>query len=185
MLNFIKYKMDKKLIKKDLIEDEEGRAIIDITIKDRSEVLSPFISDNKETINNEFANFLDNAVKSVPPKQKLHLKVSCKDITQSDKKIFENAIKNYYLNSALESERKLNNNIKIFFLMLLFSAVSLTALFLMNYFSAHWLIAEVFDIITWVFIWEAVDLLAFQRNMIRYEKFRNLSLYECKISINE
>ena len=182
MLNFLRFQRDKKIINKNLEKDEEGRVVIDITIKDRSEVLSPFVIENKETINNEFANMLDNAVKSVPPKQKLHLKISCQEIEEKDKNIFESAIKNYYLNSSLECERKLKNNMKIFCIMVVLSLLSLGILFLVNFFSVYWLVTEVFDIVVWVFVWEAVDLIAFQRNMIKYERNRNLSLYECFIS---
>lgn len=184
MFNFLRYQKEKKMVRKDNKEDEKGRAIIDLTIKDRSEVLSPFVIDKKETINNEFASILDNAVKSVPPKQNLHLEVTCQGISEEDESIFQRAIKNYYYNSTLESERKLSNNMKIFFIMVILSILSLVALFLVNFFSAYWLLVEVIDIIVWVFVWEAVDLIAFQRSMLRYERNRNLSLYNCYISFN-
>ena len=65
MFKFVKYFKDKKLIAKDRPVDSEGRAIVDIKIKDKSEVLSPFVIDGQEIINAEFANLIDNTVKSI------------------------------------------------------------------------------------------------------------------------
>lgn len=182
MLNFLKYHSEKKLINNQIKEDKEGRALIEIDIKDKSEVLSPFFAQNKETINDEFANFLDNTVKSIPPKQQLHLQFSCQQIQTEDEEVFSKAVKNYYLNSSLETERKLLNNTKIFLVMIMLSLLALGVLFLVHYFNVFWLIQEVFDIIVWVFVWEAVDIFVFQRSMLKYEKQRSLSLYNSNIT---
>ena len=66
--------------------------------------------------------------------------------------------------------------------MAIMSLITLTALFLVNYFEVNWLIIEVFDIIVWVFVWEAVDLLAFQRSMIVFDRQRSYKVYKSKIS---
>ena len=184
MLNFLRYYKEKKLIGGDVRQDEKGRALIEIEIKDKSEVLSPFYAQDKETINNEFANFLDNFSKSFPPRQELHLSFNCSEVNTQDEEIFSRAVKNYYLNSTIEAERKLANNTKLLLVMILFSLISLTALFLVHHFGAFWLIEEVFDIVVWVFVWEAVDSFAFQRSLLRYERQRNLSLYNSHISFN-
>ena len=184
MLNFLRYYKEKKLIGGEVRQDEKGRALIEIEIKDKSEVLSPFYAQNKETINNEFANFLDNFTKSFPPSQGLHLSINCPEVKPEDEDVFSRAVKNYYLNSTIEAERKISNNTKLLLVMILLSIISLTALFLVHYFDVFWLIEEVFDIIAWVFVWEAVDIFAFQRSLLRYEKQRNLSLYNSFISFD-
>lgn len=84
MLNFLRYYKEKKLIGGEVRQDEKGRALIEIEIKDKSEVLSPFYAQNKETINNEFANFLDNFTKSFPPSQGLHLSINCPEVKPED-----------------------------------------------------------------------------------------------------
>lgn len=182
MFKFVKYFKDKKLIVKDRPVDSEGRAIVDIKIKDKSEVLSPFVIDGQEVINAEFANLIDNTVKSIPPNQSINLNIDCDKLTDSDKTSFALAIKNYYKNSTLDSQRKMDNNTKILLLMLVLSIISLTALFLVNFFSVNWLIVELVNIVAWVFIWESIDLFVFQRSMQRYEKLRYLALYNCHIT---
>lgn len=66
--------------------------------------------------------------------------------------------------------------------MIALSFLSLTVLFITNFFSAPWIVVEVFDIIAWVFVWEAVDLLAFQRSLLRYDKQHDQALYKMKIT---
>lgn len=182
MFKFVKYFKDKKLIAKGRPVDSEGRAIVDIKIKDKSEVLSPFVIDGQEIINAEFANLIDNTVKSIPPTQSINININCDKLTDSDKTSFALAIKNYYKNSTLDSQRKMDNNTKILILMLVFSIISLVALFLVNFFNVNWIIIEIVDIIAWVFTWESIDLLVFQRSMQRYEKLRYLALYNCHIT---
>lgn len=184
MFNIFKYNKERKLIDKDVVCDENDKDLINITIKDKQEVLSPFILDNKETINVEFANLLDNTMKSIPPQKDIHLNLHCLNIKEEDKNTFSQAIKNYYFNSSLDSQRKLKNNTKTLMIMIILSIISLTALFLVNYFEVHWLICEVIDIVAWVFVWEGVDIFAFQRSITRFERRRNYALYSCEITFN-
>lgn len=182
MFNFIKFAKKRPKIKKDIKRDEQGNALFEIAIKDKSEVLAPFSLDNKDTINVEFANVLDNTAKSFSKKEKLHLNLRCNNLTDKEKESFLLAIKNFYFNSLLEDERKLKNNALLFWAMIALSFLSLTMLFITNFFSAPWIVVEVFDIIAWVFVWEAVDLLAFQRSLLRYDKQHDQALYKMKIT---
>lgn len=156
--------------------------MVEIGIKDKTEVLAPFALDGKETINVEFANLLDNVSKSIPPKENMHLKLKCEKLTDKEKQDFSMAIKNYYFNSLIDNQRKLHNNSLIFWSMIAISLLFLAILFIANHFDAPWIITEVLDIIAWVFVWEAVDLLAFQRSIYQYEMNRDLVLYKMKIS---
>ena len=184
MLKFLKFYKEKKLIEQDRPKDKYGRAIINITIKDKDEVLSPFIIDNNEAISADFANHIDNAVKSIPPKQDINININCENLKEEDKTHFSLAIKNYYKNSVLDNQRKIKTNLKLFLIMIVLSLLSITVLFLFDYFNVNWLIKEIIDIITWVFVWEAVDIMVFQRAMIIYERQRDLALFNSFITFN-
>ena len=73
---------------------------IHISIKDNSEIISPFSEDNLAVINSEFASFLENSVKDVPIKQDLTLEITTQ---KGDLNTISNAVKNYY-NSLLYSQ---------------------------------------------------------------------------------
>lgn len=182
MFNFIKHLKRRKKLTREFKHDKNGNALVEIGIKDKTEVLAPFALDGKETINVEFANLLDNVSKSIPPKENMHLKLKCEKLTDKEKQDFSMAIKNYYFNSLIDNQRKLHNNSLIFWSMIAISLLFLAILFIANHFGAPWIITEVLDIIAWVFVWEAVDLLAFQRSIYQYEMNRDLVLYKMKIS---
>lgn len=182
MFSFWKLKKEKEKIIKDLKEDDKGNALFNICIKDKDEVLSPFYYDDKEVINVEFANMLDNVVSSVPLKKGVHLSLKCSDINDSEKERYSKAIKNYYENKMVDSFIKLKNNRNLLILTIFLAMISLVGLFLVNFYSAPWIIVEVVDVIAWVFVWEAVDLTAFKRALIRHEYYRARSLYKSKIS---
>lgn len=182
MFNFIKHLQNKKKLIREFEHDNQGNVLIQINIKDKNEILAPFALDGKETINVEFANVLDNVSKSVPPKETMHLNLKCENITEKEMENFSTAIKNYYFNSLIENQRKLHNNSLLFWSMIAISLLFLAILFVANHFNAPWIVSEVLDIIAWVFVWEAVDLLAFQRSIYQYEMNRNLVLYKMKIS---
>ena len=53
--------------------DKKGRAIVEINVSDADSLMSVYDSDGKEVLSNETANFIDNAIKGIPPKKELHL----------------------------------------------------------------------------------------------------------------
>ena len=150
--------------------------------KDKSEVLSPFFYDEKEVINVEFAGMLDNIISSVPFKKKVHLSLACEGIVEEEKQRYSRAIKNYYENKMRDTQNRLKNNRNMIIITMILALISLTGLFLVNYFNAPWMLVEVVDVIVWVFVWEVVDLTAFQRMLIKYEYNRARCLYQSKIT---
>ena len=78
-----------------------------ISLNDSKNVISPFAENNQKVISGDFAEFLENAVKDVPIKEDLTLEITTK---KYDHETISTAIKNYYYNEFVESERKLKNN---------------------------------------------------------------------------
>lgn len=184
MIKIINYLKERNKIRKEFEKDEEGRAIVNISIRDKEQVLSPFCYEEKETIKEEFAGLLDNIIKSVPPKQKVRLVISGEDIDNAEKESFALAIKNHYANKILDSQLRLKNAYMIFAICVVLSILSLGLLFLVNYLNAPYILIEVVDILAWVFVWEAADVLIFQRGLIQLEKSRYTALYKSKICYN-
>lgn len=184
MIKFVEHLKERKKIKKDFDKDEEGRAIVNISIRDKEQVLSPFHYEDKEIINEEFAGMLDNIAKSVPLKQQINLSIKCENITESEKEEFSEATKNYYENKILDSQIRMKKAYSIFAVCVVLSIISLGLLFLAHFFKAPEILTEVVDILVWVFVWEATDVIVFQRGTIRLEKSRYYALYKSKITFN-
>ena len=182
MLKFLSYVKSKRKLSREFLKDEQGNPYLEIEVHDKSEVVSPYSVDGKQSINVEFASLLDNVGKSLSPKDKLHLNIKTENWKDEETEDFSLAIKNYFANSLIETQRKISKNFKIFWIMVAFSLLFIGALFLADYFSAPFIVTEVIDIITWGFVWEAVDVIAFQRTLYRYELEHDQVIYNMKIT---
>jgi len=119
-----RFKKIKKRVKDDVFDlDEQGREIVDITIKDMDDMLSAYSPDGKDNISPELANVIDNATKSTNYYKDIHLRFTCEKHPPEKEEQYKNAIKNYYINEFAERERKLHNNLLIASSMFLISIV--------------------------------------------------------------
>lgn len=183
MFNFLSYfKKRKNYLKKEFCRDSNGNPVVEVKIDDKSEVIAPFAVDGKLSINVEFANLLDNLGKSLSPKENLQFNIKCDSWSDDEKFDVASAIKHYYFNSLIQMERKLRNNLRLFWIMVAFSVIFVATLFLADYFGAPFIVTEVIDIIVWGFVWEAVDLATFQRSLFQHEYDHSKVIYNMKIT---
>ena len=170
-------------IKNDPFElDEEGREIVDISILDSDEMLSVYNPDGKQRISDEMAQVIDNSIKTTSYNKDIHLRFTCAKVTPEKEALYQNAIVNYYINEFGEHETRLHNNSIISLVVFILSIVSFGLLFLLKSLDVFWLITEFIDVVAWVFAWETVDLLFFQRQLIKYEERKNLKVIYAKIT---
>lgn len=186
MFNFVAYFKNKhKHVKRDFEHDEEGNPFVEVGVRDKSEVIAPFSVDGKLSINMELASTLDNLGKSLSPKDRLHFNIKCENWSDQEKFDLASAIKYYFSNCMIETQRKLESNFKIFLTMVALSIFFVLLLFLADFIAAPFIVIEVIDIITWGFVWEAVDLIAFQRKLYLFEYNRDKVIYNMKITFDK
>ena len=181
---FKRFSETKKKIKNDKFDvDEEGREIVDITItKGEEDFLSDFRPDGKEVISEDVAKMIESSTKSTSYNKDIHLRFSCKNLSAEKALTYQNAVRNYFTNEFAEKERSLQNNLLITILVFALAILSFGALFLCRTLGAPWAIEEFLDIVAWVFGWETVDLIFFQRQLIKYEQRKNIKIIYSKIT---
>lgn len=149
--------------------DENNRFIINMTVIDKSSFLSPFCGD-EPIISSEVSAYLENTIKYVPPTFDFSIKIKNENITEQEKLIYKQAIKNYYHNNIQKLKRDVFRN-NIVSLGMTFVGVLVIAIMLIL--SSKGVINEVWnavlEIIGWVFIWEAVDKFFFERHHLKTE----------------
>ena len=151
---------------------------IHINITDTNQVLSPYSEDNKVVINSEFASFLQNSVKDVSVKNDLTLEISSKNC---DIDTLSNAIKNYYTNEFIDSQRKLRYNLIFSIMTFAIGLIALAFSMLYEVLNFHIIIIGALDIFTWVFMWEAFDKFFFGRSELKYNQYRQMNFINAKI----
>lgn len=143
---------------------EDDLAIINITILDKSQFLSP-VCGNNVVISHEVSDYLDNAIKVIPSSYNIKVLINTDDELHFD--IYERAIKNYYSNNLKQDLRDLAKNKLISALILLIGIIVISVLIFLKLKNLGELFSTILEIIGWVFIWQATDMFFFERNKIK------------------
>lgn len=181
-----RFKKIRQTVKDDKFDlDDEGREIVDITISDSENLLSIYNPDGKKIISTEMANVIDNSTKSTSINKDIHLRFSCNSNSPEKEDIYKQAIKNYYLNEFADKERRLHNNFLITIFVFVMAVLFLTLFFILEKVNCPWYLNYFIEIVAWVFAWETVDLIFFQRQLIRYEQRKDLQIIYAHITFLE
>ena len=181
-----RFKKIRQTVKDDKFDlDDEGREIVDITISDSENLLSIYNPDGKKIISTEMANVIDNSTKSTSINKDIHLRFSCNSNSSEKEDIYKQAIKNYYLNEFADKERRLHNNFLITIFVFVMAVLFLALFFILEKVNCPWYLNYFIEIVAWVFAWETVDLIFFQRQLIRYEQRKDLQIIYAHITFLE
>ena len=178
----LKEKLKNHAKKHNEILDEEGRSVINITVYNDDDFLSPYACDTEEIISSEVSEFLEHSVKNVSPKSSLHLHIKSNEIDETEQVKYRTAIKNYYFTKLIDIKRQLRKLTLISIVFMLASLVIFACSAFIPFLSSTPVINEFVIVIGWVFAWEAVDLFCIQRNQINIEKMRYTNLMYAKIT---
>lgn len=153
---------------------EPRTQVLNITVNDKTNFISPYSKTGTPIINYDVADFLENSVKAFTPRDSIVLNVHSDVITPNERSEFSQAIKNYYSLKQQDVIRDLKR--KTFFATIM-CLIGIFALALMiigsRFYNEIW--TECVDIFAWVFIWEAVDLFFIQKGTLKilYKRYDN------------
>ena len=177
----LKKSVDKELSMRKHERDENGCVVINMTVNDDSGFLSPFSENNMSVISTDVADFIENNTHSLPPNEKLCLKIHSDCIDDNEKEVYKNAIKEYYAEKYLANEKELKRNYVIAFLLLLAGIFVMTvSIFLNEHNIEIW--SYVVDIASWVLLWEAVDIFLLESKSLTFLRKRYLSYLSMNIT---
>lgn len=158
----------------DLLEvkiDEDKRIVVEMQVLDDSNFLSPYCS-NYYIANDEVISYLNNRVKNLNVKAPLRIIIYSNVINEDEKMIYTKAIKNYYLNEKKQLMSDLFNNMIISLIMFGIGLIIISIMIFMSFQESKELWTTVFDIVGWVFVWEAVDKFFFERRKLKRDFLR-------------
>ncbi len=157
--------------------DEEGRAIINMVVKNDDSFLSAYSEHNTPTVSSEVAEFIESSTHYLKPNQPLTLRIHSDAIDEEEMEIYRVAIKEHYLKKYIESKREFRFNITSVLLLVLAGIIALVLSFRVQ----HNIWSEVIDIAAWVFLWEAVDIFFFKNRAGNINRKRYISYISMKV----
>ena len=176
----LKKEMDARVREEELERDEEGRAVIEVTVRRDVDFLSDY-SVEKPMISSSLSDFLREQAEAFPPREPICLKIHSNCIDEGEKGVYGAALKEYAMQGYKKHTLELKKNGFISAILMAVGVLGLAAVVILSFFSNNAVLAEVLDIFAWVFVWEAVDLFFLERRIIRAQLHRCLRLYEAKI----
>lgn len=157
--------------------DGEGRAIINMTVKDDSDFLSVYSQREAPFISSDVAEFIESSSHSLRPGQPLALHVHSDCIDDNEKEDYRIGIREYYSEKYIAGKREFRFNVIAVILLALAGIGTLLLAFSID--NGIW--SEVIDIAAWVFLWEAVDIGVFKLREINLNRKRYLSYISMKV----
>lgn len=174
-------KKQRDITKKEYRLDDENRIIVAMNVKDDSNFLSAFSTNDKPVISNEVAEFLETVTYTVPPNEQLSLHIKSDCIDETEKQIYREAIKEHYADKYHESEKELKIFNRVALGLAIVGVLILAAAIFLEYKVESVLWAEVIDILAWVFLWEAADIKFLRTRELAIQRTRYLALSTMKI----
>ncbi len=166
----------------DVEHDNEGRAIINLRVKNDDNFLSPYSTDENGALSGEVSEFIEHSLMEVHHNERIHFKIHGDTIDEKEQKEYVNAIHSHYESCYKETILSKRRLMKISLIMAFIAILTLSAMIFLEVSGmTNAVLVEVIDIIAWVFMWEAVDIFFLRCAVLRQKERRYLCLLESVI----
>ena len=180
-LKLSKKKIDKVLSQNNYERDEQNRVIVNMIVKDDKHILSEFSNSQTPIIDNKVGDFIENATAAIPAKELLTLKITSDCISDEEKGDYGKGIKEYYKNKYALQQKELKHNYFIVLFLTVISVALLALSFLIKTNVNLEIWGEIVNIVAWFFLWEAVAIISFRTQAMRFKRNKYLSYLSIKI----
>ena len=134
-------------------------------MQNKEQVISQFSYDENDKINKDLAEFIESKSRDVRFSQDIQLNFYSKQEINAGE--IQTTISNHFRSECKQAKDELKvSNIAVIVLMIL-GVIGLACLLWVNRFFDNFFFQMILEIASWVFIWEAVNVLFLQRPKLR------------------
>jgi len=163
---------------------ENGVAYISCTVNDYFDVIDLYSVKGYEWLNSSFVRFIEDNATYIPLEYPILLELCGTQFTKEKQDTIIRTIKEYYALKLGEMQNNLHEVYTKIFWLICMAVIFLLLLFLVNTSNLKLFFLEPVTVLFWLFLWEAVDLLIFDRKDEIYEKSCIAQLESMKISFS-
>lgn len=171
----------KNLKTKKFKRDDDGRIVVNMTVENDDNFLSPFCENSIPVINTDVAEFIDSSVRPINPKESLTLCIRSNCIDHNEMRIYNEAIKEHYVEKYMHLKREIRYNVIMAAALAIIGILVLCFALYLDYCYDMVMWAEVIDIVAWVFLWESVDIVVLRNRDLMVDRKRCLKCIDMKI----
>jgi len=163
-------------------KDADGRAIVNISVRNDDYFLSPYSVDSHAVLSSEVSNFIEDSLKIIPANESIRLRIHSNTISESEKIEYTNAIHSHYAESYKSTSFEKKRYKRIALVMAIVAILVLTVMIGLDVLGLKNAVAlEIIDIVAWVFMWEAVDIFFMRCTSLSIKEKRYLRLCDSEI----
>lgn len=143
---------------------------IEVNLQNIHDIYNEF---NIKTVNDDFENYVLKQTKNIGKKEKACIQISCKEPpSKAEKEQAVSAIKANFQEENLEIQSRIKKFYIIGAVLFLIGCLFLIPIHFLHVYNAPEVISVIFEIVTWVFIWEFVECVTFRPFNERIRKGR-------------
>lgn len=162
--------------------NERGEAVICVECEDKNDIVSKFSCGDNATITSEFSNFLKENTEDLDIEKSLNLKIhSNNEFSNEDKSQIKLAIRNHYTKTLSDVNKRLYQNKAECIILSILSVIFMLIYVVSKFFDPYEISSELILIIVWVFMWRAIENIAFERRELRKRAIKLYRLLNARI----
>ena len=166
---------------KEIYKEFDECKTINIKVQNKEQIISQFSYDENDKINKDLAEFIESKSKDVRFSQDIQLNFYSKQEINAGE--IQPTISNHFRAECKQAKDELKvSNIAVIVLMIL-GIIGLACLLWVNRFFDNFFFQMILEIASWVFIWEAVNVLFLQRPKLRRKFILMQKLSNAKVNV--
>ena len=166
------------------MKQEKTTDVLEINIKSPSDLYSNFSINNNKILNPEIQQHISSTVEGFSKRNDLKIKInSSKDFTENEKQDARNVLKNAFKKVVDDNNKTINSYCIFALVFLLIGIVSIVVLHVISSFAPY-VLKTILEIVSWVFVWEFVDVLCFRTFFRIIKNKHNKKIYKSEIEFS-
>lgn len=160
--------------------EENGVPHIEINLSNGN-IYDEYSTDSE--LNPTIFEFVDKVFRLVKKKADLEIDLTFPSTMKDEEKDkIEKLFKSHYAINIVKSNEEIKRHNIVSIILLIFGIIVYGAYGLLEYFKMDFIFQGVIEIASWVFIWEAVDMLFLSNFGSRLERMKNIKIFNAKIN---
>lgn len=173
-------KLDKELTKGTHFYSESDEMItINVKAETHDQIFSEYNYENKTTLNPNLCEYLWDNIKLAPPSKDVTIRIY--DKANLNLPEVQSAIKTHYRREYADAKDDLKKINLFTIIAMIVGVLFLVSLVLIHNYVNNYYLDIILEIVSWVFIWEAVDRFFLERPKIRKKCIQIQKIYAAKV----
>ena len=180
-------KLDKSNIMKEAQKvdyDRDGRVVIDVGLKCADDFFSPYSYKTYEMMNPEVDEYINMREDTIPNNEEISLDIYTETpTTNEEKRRIRQTVKRHHAEELIAVKRKLKHNLLLGLFCSLIGLLILLAEAILYHFVTNMYLDTVMAVIGWLFLWDGLEIIFYERGELKERKIRSYRLMNAKVHV--